>query len=210
MDVQARLGPALALPRQSERLDPRADLQGHGGRGGVQQSAAHQHAWQSGGSQSSADPAVGRGDRRARAVPFRVLAGAFVCAGREAGRGAGVRRHRAAQNDAAAQADRRATAEARGWSAASGTRSCRHCWQTRLRWMRNSRACEPRSPRRGRSRPRNSTRTTTPRPRRAMPSSTCCSRRLAGSSINRATGSSRSTACPTTRARASSTMCCGR
>ena len=53
------------------------------------------------------------------------------------------------------------------------------------------------------------TRTTTPRPRPATTSSTCCSRKPAGRSTSRGTASSKSPACRTSRARASSTTCSG-
>jgi hypothetical protein len=51
--------------------------------------------------------------------------------------------------------------------------------------------------------------TTTPRPRPAITSSTCCSRKPAGPWTTPRTVSSRSAACPTSRVRASWTTCCG-
>ena len=65
---------------------------------------------------------------------------------------------------------------------------------------RGARAAARRGRRRRSRRPlRSRTRTTTPRPRPATTSSTCCSRRPAGRSTSRATGSSRSRACRTTQ-----------
>ena len=71
---------ALKLPYQDNlsRADPRAELQGGGGRGGVQQGACDQHARQPRGAQPPRDPGGRRAGGRARAVPRELLARAHL------------------------------------------------------------------------------------------------------------------------------------
>ena len=203
---------ALQLPYQDNlsALIHEPTLQAGRGRGGVQQGAGDQHARQPRRAQPPRDPDGRRAGGGARAVPRGVLARAAPTAARRGRRRAwpsianALPKAAAAPKQTAEQLQQLEAGLRERDEKLAALLADKTALDEELKRLRAEVAAgEARPP------PRSPTRTTTPRPRPATTSSTCCSRKPAGRSTSRAIASSKSPACPTTRARASSTTCSG-